>query len=426
MDNKFNRELWVKAQEIAREKYNEEFGGDNWEEADKYEREDWVWAEYEALKATYERNNNNETTNKNLNKRGNDIMMNKNTEKRMEKLAQAGIATENFFNLSMNIPFGAEVKIIVDGKEMVVPATNEIAKSVPVTFNSPVIIDGATLLNDTIAQSIINDGYVKNSKLFRRFITAQTFRMLNYVAWRDSRRTGWEACMKDCYSYEYQFDMTLDELHTLAKLQKEDPQYFNERTMFFNGSVVVALLSDYLYRLDKYVKKQNRENPRTYRKQPYVKLSKYGNVLIKDIDEKVYGKIKLAIMNVKNAVMTNNYAEIERTFGEFMKYAYNKLPYETTKSSVWKDAFKGSGAFYTLQNLVRWHNVIIRGCKNKYDSEALLNSLLYGSYRNDVWKFHQLLVDTIEYNNFDLKKSIADGNCAPGTKSDKAKRYGAK
>ena len=440
--------LWKEAQRIAREKYNEEYGGDSWEEADKYEREDWVWAEFEVLVKGKE-NNNNKTTNTNSIKKENDIMENRkmtNADVRMETLKANGVNVDNFFNLNLQIPFGAEVRLTVDGKEMVVPA-NTVVNGVSVgnrmvengfvlggrivEFYNGDLLDsmtGKVLFTgvdkdaeiDPIAQSIIEDGYVKNSKLHRRWITAQTFRMLDYVSWRDSRRKGWEACMKDRYAYGYQFEQMADELHTLAKLQKEDPEYFAERTMFFNGKVVVDLLCDYLYRLEKYVKKQMRENPRKYRGEEYVKLARYGNVLIKDLEREVYGKIKAGITYVKWAVEENNYALIEKRFNEFMNKYYNKLPYETTKCAQWKDAFKGSGSFYSLQNLIRWHNVILRGCTNKYDSEAMLNSLLYGEYKNDVWKFHQLLVDTIAYNDFDLKKSIANGNAAPNTKSDKA------
>lgn len=44
-------ELWKKAQQIAKKEYEEEWGEGSWEErADKYEREDHVWAAYEKLK----------------------------------------------------------------------------------------------------------------------------------------------------------------------------------------------------------------------------------------------------------------------------------------------------------------------------------------------------------------------------------------
>ena len=453
MNKEIERELWSKAQERAKHFYEEEYGS-SWEDADKYEREDWTFAEFEVLKTEYEKLNNNVTTNKLNNEKEIKTMERKMNaqEERMNKLAQAGVATDNFFNINLQVPFGKEVRILVDGKEMVVP-TSTVVDGVAVgnrmvengfvlggrvveMYNGDLLdsMTGKVLFTgvdkdaeiDTIAQNIMNDGYVKNSKLFRRWITAHTFKMLNYEAWRNPNRKGWEACMKDRYAYGYQFEMLKDELHTLAKLQKEDPEYFAERTMFFNGDVVVATLEDYLYRLKKYVKKQMKKHPRTYRGEQYVKLAKYGNVLVKDL---VYIPIQERIDVIKSLAKSYGvvpYDLVEREFNIFMDKFYNKLPYDTTKCAEWKDAFKGAGAYYSLQNMIRFHKVVLPGCTNKYDSEGMLKSLLYGEYKKETWRFHNLLVDTIAYNDFDLKKSIANGNKAPGTTSFAENYYASK
>lgn len=42
--------LWQIAQQNAVEVYEEEYGGGSWEEADKYAREDHVWASYHKIK----------------------------------------------------------------------------------------------------------------------------------------------------------------------------------------------------------------------------------------------------------------------------------------------------------------------------------------------------------------------------------------
>ena len=45
-----DKELWKQAQIQAKEEYEEEWGEGSWEErADKYEREDYVWAAYEKI-----------------------------------------------------------------------------------------------------------------------------------------------------------------------------------------------------------------------------------------------------------------------------------------------------------------------------------------------------------------------------------------
>lgn len=43
------RELWEKAVEIAPNRWRYE-NGEDWEDVDKYEREDFVWAIFEELK----------------------------------------------------------------------------------------------------------------------------------------------------------------------------------------------------------------------------------------------------------------------------------------------------------------------------------------------------------------------------------------
>ena len=446
----FTRELWEQAQSNVVVSYEEEHGiGTWWNNTDKYEREDLVWAEYEKLKkesVTMQQRDSkgrfvgskvNTTTNTNLNQKGNDVMMNKKVNERMETLKANGVNVDNFFDLSLRVPIGADIHLTVNGKEIAFTQSNfGTSKGFTANANDVVMYKGdlvnaktgevllmGTDNSDPIAQSIINDGYIKNNKLFRRWIFAQTISLLNYVDPKNHNRKGWEAGFKDLYDYNYQFKMLLEEIHVLAVLQKEDREQFAERTHFFNGDVVVATLNDYLYRLKKYVKKQMRESYRCYRGEQYVKLSRYGNVLIKDLNEKVYNLIEHCIDDIAYYAKQNNYKGIEDTLKIFMKKYYNKLPYNTPKCAVFKDAFKGAGAYYSLQNAIRWHGVTLKGCSDKYECEDALYSLLYNDYKKEVWRFHQLLVDTLEYNNFDLKKSIANGHSAPNTTSTRANVY---
>lgn len=48
LETLLTRTLWKQAQQMAIEEYEENYG--DWEEADKYKKEDWVWAAYEKLK----------------------------------------------------------------------------------------------------------------------------------------------------------------------------------------------------------------------------------------------------------------------------------------------------------------------------------------------------------------------------------------
>lgn len=376
----------------------------------------------------------NTTTINNLNK-GENTMKKTAQDIRMEKLAQAGIATENFFDLSLRIPLNAEVKITVNGKEMTIgqPAPrfdNGIGYGFKDNSGLTETIVGLPstwdIENDPVAQKIMENGYVKNTMIHRRWITAQTFGLLNYKSYRNPNRTGWECAVKDLYSYNYCIEMLLEEIRVLGILQKEDKEAFEERSRFFNGDVVVYTLRDYYNRLQKYINKQNREKHRCYKGQPYVKLAKYGCVLIKDLQEKVYNPIEQAIAHVEYEANNGTYVSMYHHLKLFVKNYYNKLPYETTKCPIWKDAFKGSGGFYSLLNAVRFHECFITD-KNgtKYyglEADKYLHTLLDGEYKHDVWKFHELLKKMIEENDFDLSKSIAKGHNASGTSVDQREK----
>lgn len=383
-------------------------------------------------------------SNKINNTKGDNTMKKTAQEIRKETLEANGIDTSAFFDLSLRVPLNAEVKISVNGKEMTIgqprpaigngmtynlsdkdlqdteKALTAINHNLGGIYGSPAQWD---IKNDPIAQKIMENGYVKNTKLFRRWITAQTFALLNYKAYGNPNRTGWECAVKDLYGYNYQFTMMLEEIRVLGILQGEDKEAFEERSHFFHGNVVVWTLKDYYNRLKKYINKQKREKPRYYKGQPYVKLARYGCVLVKDLNSKVYRSIENIIKDMEYEAEYGTYMSMYYILKRFMDHYYNKLPYETTKCATWKDAFKGSGAFYSALNLVRFHKCFVTDVNGyKYygaDADKYLHLLLNGEYKNEVWRFHELLKRMIRENNFDLSRSIAEGNNASGTSVDK-------
>lgn len=309
-------------------------------------------------------------------------------ENRMETLKAKGVDTSKFFNLNMNIPVGANIQITING--------------IPYTIDSS---------NDTIVKQIIDNGYVFNSRTDGRFVTAQTFRMLNEKSYNPKTKqyeTGWDAYLRNNYPYMYQFDMMLDEVHKLARMEKDNDPEFERLSSFFTKEVIIATCEHYIYQLKKFVKNQK---PRKCKGKPYVRLNKYGNVFISDLNRKVYNYLELNLIVIKDCV---DYIVLEEALKTFIKYMC-KLPYDTPKCPAWKDAFKGKGAYLTLLNLIKFHNVTVRNVTvrnyetqaflNRYKSVTYIESLL-DKYKGEYWRFHELLKATIELNNFDLSKSI--------------------
>ena len=303
---------------------------------------------------------------------------------RMEKLNNAGINTNKYFTLNVNeeIPAGAKIHIVVDNEGNYVP---EIIKE-----------------NDTIFSQIIEDGYVRNTKLHRRFVMAQMFHMLNYISW-DGKSKGYNDCLKRAYGYDYTLKMMMEEIRVLSKLETSDFESFNERTHFFDKNVVVAVMEDYLEKLKVYV--ENLPN-RNCKGVPYKRI-KGMNIFNVDIDKKIYSPVRNYILHIKYA---KNYGEIYRNLASFMR-SYIKLPFDTPKSKVWIDVYKGAGAYYTLKNMVMFHNCGIKVDKFsvKFNMEAVrvLESKL-DEYKGEGWRMFALLKKVIADNNFDFKARMAE------------------
>lgn len=256
-----------------------------------------------------------------------------------------------------------------------------------------VVINGNKVEITGIAHQVVEDKQIEN-KAFRRWIAAQTFKMLDPSFSWGTRKQGWDAYLRNHYAYDYQFTMLAEELKTLAKLENRDKTEFEERSNFFTKGVVVATCKDYINKFTKYYNIKKDKNG-------VCKLQRYGKV-----DKEQFNAIKEEMYDIVNDINdAKSYGDIYTCFEKFMK-AYNKLPFDTAKCSAWKEAFKGSGAYYTLKNIILYHGVLLDGCRTKDESMEMLNELL-GLYHGNVWKFHYLLKDTIAINNFSLKESIA-------------------
>ena len=316
-------------------------------------------------------------------------MMNKN--KRMEILNNAGVDTTKYFDLELphGLKPGAKIQLVISesGEPMVVCDN----------------YDKQTVLNgDYIAKQIISDGYVRNTKLHRRFVMAQMFHMLNYVSY-DGREEGFHACLRNRYGYHYTLTMMLEEVRVLSKLEKRDRESFDERSHFFTQSVVVDVLCDYVEKLKDYVDSLPTKKCKGI---PYKRI-KGQNIFVDDLPKKLFRPMT---DEIKRIGFAPDYSSIYNRLTWFMKDII-KLPYDTPKSKAWIDAYKGEGAYYTLKNLVMFHSCGIK--VDKFDVKygmgavAILNAKL-DEYKDEGWRMFALMKRVIEDNNFDFKARMAE------------------
>jgi hypothetical protein len=310
-------------------------------------------------------------------------MMNRN--ERMEKLQENGVNVSKYFNVELpnGLKPGATIYLIINEN------------------GQPVIAGGNA--QDSLREQIIADGYVRNTKLHRRFVMAQMFHMLNYVSY-DGKESGYNACLRNRFDYKYTLDMMTEEVRVLGKLEKRDHESFMERSHFFTKAVVIDILGDYLEKLKKYVDSLPNKNCKGV---PYKKV-KGANIFNTDLDKKLYRPIRERINRISKA---NSYDQMYKELAAFMKYDFVKLPYNTAESKAWIDAYKGEGAYYTLKNLVMFHDCGIRTSTGHMSygtaAEPVLKYKL-DEYMDEGWRMFALMKKVIEDNNFDFNKRMAE------------------
>ena len=351
----------------------------------------------------------NVTTKTTTNNMEENTMRANNRENRMTALNNAGVNTNNFFNVNVNVPIGSSLEIFIDGVPYTFNSSNGCVVN-GVDAGSSVVCNNVVTNNvvtnvDPIVQTIMNDGYVFNRKTDGRFVVAQTFKMLNTESYNWQTRTresGWDAFLRNGYCYMYQFEMMLDELHKLAKMERSNDADFTRLSNFFTKQVVYETCNHYMRQLKKFI---NHQPNKKCHGRPYVKLRHYGNVFSSDLQQRVYNPLYGALVNIDRAT---NYRDLEIALRSMMQIMID-LPYNTPKCPQWKDAFKGKGAYVTLLNLIKFHRVTVTDANgaelNTYNSVAYVESLL-DTYRGEYWRFHEKLKAEIARNNFDLARSI--------------------
>ena len=307
-------------------------------------------------------------------------MMNKRNE-RMEQLVNAGVNTNKYFTFELpdGLEPGAEIAIaIIDGKPQVVNKAKE----------------------NPVYNEIIESGYVRNTKLHRRWVTAQMFRHLNYKSY-DGREEGYNAALKR-YAYHYTFEMMLEEVRVLGKLQVRDFESFRERSHFFTKDVVVKVCEDYVNKLKAHIDKLQVKKCKGV---PYKRV-KGENIFVEDLNKKIYQPLQYKINRIRS---TQDYIEMHTELQRFMK-GMVRLPWDTKKSTDWIDAYKGNGAYYTCKNLIMFHDCKVESENALFNREQSIRILKHHleAYQGEGWRMFAFMKKLIKDNNFSFENAMRE------------------
>lgn len=256
--------------------------------------------------------------------------------------------------------------------------------------------------DDPIYSAILNDGTIPDRRLFRRWVMSQMFHLLT------GHRGGFIENLRG-KGDTYQWNVIGDELRTQMKLVVNDPDNFVERNRWFNKSVVLNMCNSYLKDLQKHVKSLSVKKCKGI---PYVKVGG-ANVFAVDLEDKVFGPIRLAILDIEQARCPR---ELYIAYCKFNRASVRIRSLKMYSSFI--DAYKGVGAYYTMKNLILFHGCVFideaaKRARRKYkmsqeESMAYLTAKAKEySESSEGWRLFGVMKKLLETNHVDIEAKIA-------------------
>ena len=286
-------------------------------------------------------------------------VMPKRAQERLDALKAAGIDTSNLFAV---------------GEQMVVRMKDGVPTQV--------------MDDDPIYQGLFNGPTVPDHKLFRRWILAQTFRMLRHDYTKELQWMG----------YEYQWRMLEEELRVQAILYKKDPENFEKRNRFFNIGVVISMYFQYNLDLGNYIASLKTKKCKGV---PYKTI--YGrNVFVADIDTKVIRPIYSAYVKVRSAKTSKDLYLAVKALNKVRVPMHNGTP----QIKQWVNAYKAAGAYYSMENLIRFHGMRVHYLGAVLDEKGSLAYLDKVSKTQEGYWLLGMLKNELKLNNISIDKKI--------------------
>ena len=313
---------------------------------------------------------------------------------RLEALKAAGVDVSKYF------PLGDDQLIKIENGAAV-----------------PVDMDDATI--DSVGKQIVEGGYVSNWKLFRRWVMSQMFHML-----RDMDKNG--RTFNDVLQhkgYEYQWRMLENELYAQMKMAAHgDHENACARNRWFGGFVAADMAYDYIKKLRKYVdnnliykvKKDAHGNVKkaykhTCKGNPYVRLQN-EDIFVADLEKKVYAPLGNLARKMYDS---NTYKEVYDAVHEFNKKRKH-LAWDTKQADAFITAYKGSGSYYTMRNLIMFHGARFMKNGRKMSETDSLKELESKAklYDEEGWRMLGVLKQLIKDNNISVQVKILEWKIA--------------
>ena len=257
-----------------------------------------------------------------------------------------------------------------------------------------------TILEDDnpIFKLISEQGTVPNRRLFRRWVMAQMFHMLSYTPYRSQEPVGVTVMIRRL-GYDYQWKMMLNELYAQMKMEGRDVVNFRDRNRWFNAKVAIAMAEGYITQFKAFVGSRKEKSCKGI---PYKRIAG-RDIFVADLDHKLYTPLYKALQKIKSAKSLSQLYNALKSFDDMRI----RLSNDATQCSLWVDAYKGAGAYFTMQNLIRFHDCVAIDDRDKPLNKAL--SLFFIEEKakqyceGNGWRLLAVLKKMLINNNIDIK-----------------------
>lgn len=298
----------------------------------------------------------------------------------IEALKAAGVDTSNYF---------------VMGEDMVVKVVDGIPTQV--TEDDPVLA------------SIKSGGYINHYKLFRRWVMAQMFHMLRRM--EEDRNANMTQLIQNM-GYEYSWRVVENELYAQYKMEKHgDKENLGKRRLWFNKTNIAVMMDEYIESLRDYIQKNllfkkelDTNGERVFKHRckgvPYIRFAG-KNIFAEDISSKIIYPLESMCYSIKDATSVKEEYNIIRKFNKERKHLLAK----TTMSKTFINAYKGSGAYFTMRNLIMFHGAKFKGMSKEkslhhVDTEAIALA------ENEDWQMVGLMKRLISDSGISIQGKI--------------------
>lgn len=296
-----------------------------------------------------------------------------NAEKRIEALKAAGINTEDFFTITNSKGEGVLMKW--DG-------------GIPVAVQS-----------DEVIEAIREKGVIPERRLFRRWVTGQMFEALSCKSY-SGKKLGFNEWLK-WHPYEYQWKTLVEELRIQAKLYKTDKENFYKRHRWINGNTLIAASKHYMTLLKEVIESRQ---VRKCKGREYKRIG--GDLYFCD---EIEAKILKPLRDILGKMNEHDDPQVIYCLADAFNQARVHLGWGMKKCPEWIDAFKGAGAYYTMENLILFGGCLWHGEGNGkiYDqkwSMKIIDNKADAYCNGDGWRMFAAMKKLLEDNNIDIEE----------------------